>query len=170
MIRRTMSPATCSRRRWPARGLHPDRVIYAATRRDAEVVPVMEEGVRCPGLADVVSEIGPLGLTASRRLQLAAEATGVVALMLRRWRGARSQGRVKEQGSVAATRWRVTALPSTPLTTPGLGRPRWQVQLLRCRGAPASSDLCCWVVEACDEAGRLCTCRPGRLTAPAAHF
>jgi protein ImuA len=52
-------------------------------------------------------------------------------------------------------RWRVTALPSTPLTTPGLGRPRLQVELLRCRGVPAGSDLCCWVVEACDEAGRL---------------
>jgi protein ImuA len=55
--------------------------------QDAEVLPVMEEGVRCPGLAGVVGEIGPLSLTASRRLQHAAEASGVVALVLRRWRG-----------------------------------------------------------------------------------
>ena len=39
-------------------GLHPDRVICAETWRDAEVLPVMEEGVRCPGLAGVVGEIG----------------------------------------------------------------------------------------------------------------
>src|SRR5215204_1525348 len=97
-------------------------------------LPVMEEGVRCPGLAGVVGEIGPLGLTASRRLQLAAEATGVVALVVRRWRGDASS---KEKGgagsgNATATRWRVTALPSTPLTTPGLGRPRWRVERLNC--------------------------------------
>jgi len=96
-------------------------VIYADTWRDANVLPVMEEGVRCPGLPGVVGELGCLSLTASRRLQLAAEAMGIVAFVLRHWRGARSQGRVKEQGSVAATRWLVTALPSTPLTMPGPG-------------------------------------------------
>jgi protein ImuA len=102
-------------------GLHLDRVIHADTWRDVEVLPVMEEGVRCPGLPGVVGELGCLSLTASCRLQHAAEASGVVALVLRRWRGARSQGRVKEQGSVAATRWLVTALPSAPLTMPGPG-------------------------------------------------
>ena len=30
-------------------GLHPDRVIYAEAWWDAEVLLVMEEGVRCPG-------------------------------------------------------------------------------------------------------------------------
>jgi protein ImuA len=106
----------------PARaGLHPDWEIYAETWWGSEVLPVMEEGVRCPRLAGVVGEIGRLSLTASRRQQHAAEASGVVALVLRRWRGARSQGRVKEQGSVAATRWLVTALPSAPLTMPGPG-------------------------------------------------
>jgi protein ImuA len=138
-------------------GLHPDRVIYAETWRDAGVLPVMEEGARFPGLAGVVGEIGRLSLTASRRLQLAAEATGVVALALRRWRGDAipyGSGGAGEP-SAAATRWRVTTLPSAPLPLPGLGRPRWQVELLRCRGAPAGLDQCRWVVEACDEAGRL---------------
>jgi protein ImuA len=57
--------------------LHPDQVIYAETWRDAEVLPVMEEGIRFPGLAGVVGELGRLSLTGSRRLQLAAEGTGV---------------------------------------------------------------------------------------------
>jgi protein ImuA len=91
-------------------GLHPDRVIYAETWRDAEILPAMEEGVRCPGLAGVVGEIGRLSLTASRRLQLAAEATGVMALVLRRWRGEQSVSGAGE-GSAAATRWRVRAMP-----------------------------------------------------------
>jgi protein ImuA len=138
-------------------GLHPDWVIYADTWRDADVLPVMEEGVRCPRLAGVVGEIGRLSLTASRRLQLAAEGTGVVAVVLRCWRGDASS---KEKGgagsgNAAATRWRVRAPASTPLTTLGLGRPCWQVELLRCRGAPAGADQCRWVLEACDKAGRL---------------
>ena len=36
-------------------GLHPDRVIYAETWRGAEVLPVMEEGVRCLRLAGLVT-------------------------------------------------------------------------------------------------------------------
>jgi protein ImuA len=107
-------------------GLHLDRVIHADTWRDVEVLPVMEEGVRCPGLPGVVGEIGRLSLTASRRLQLAAEATGVVAVVLRRWRGDATSDASGGAGSgnAAATRWRVTALPSTLLTMPGLGQPR----------------------------------------------
>jgi len=54
-------------------GLHPDRVIYAETHRGSEVLAVAEEGLRQKGLAGVVAEVARLGLTASRRLQLAAE-------------------------------------------------------------------------------------------------
>jgi protein ImuA len=49
-------------------GLHPDRVIYAETWWDAEMLPVMEASVRCPRLPGVVGEIGSLSLSASRRL------------------------------------------------------------------------------------------------------
>ena len=54
-------------------GLHPDRVIYAETHREAEVLAATEEGLRHKELAGVVAEVARLGLTASRRLQLAAE-------------------------------------------------------------------------------------------------
>jgi len=67
-------------------GLHPDRVIYAETHRASEVLAVAEEGLRQKGLAGVVAEVARLGLTASRRLQLAAEESGVPALIIRRWR------------------------------------------------------------------------------------
>ena len=53
----------------------------------ASVLLVMEEGLRHRGLAGVVGEVsGRMTLTASRRLQLAAEASGVVAFVLRRSR------------------------------------------------------------------------------------
>jgi protein ImuA len=61
-------------------GLHPDRVVYCETWND-EVLPAMEEGLRCAGLAAVVGEVVRLPLTASRRLQLAAEQSGVTALV-----------------------------------------------------------------------------------------
>jgi protein ImuA len=67
-------------------GLHPDRVIYAETRREAEILAAVEEGLRERGLAGVVGEVARLRLTASRRLQLAAEESGVPALIVRRWR------------------------------------------------------------------------------------
>jgi protein ImuA len=73
-------------------GLHPDRVIYAETHREAEVLAAAEEGLRHKGLAGVVAEVARLGLTASRRLQLAAEESGVPALILRRWRNACERG------------------------------------------------------------------------------
>jgi protein ImuA len=38
-------------------GLHPDRVIYCETWKDRDVLPAMEEGLRCAGLAAVVGEV-----------------------------------------------------------------------------------------------------------------
>ena len=37
------------------------------------------------------------------------------------------------------------------MPAPGLGRDRWQVELLRCRGAEPRT----WILEACDAKGRL---------------
>jgi protein ImuA len=128
-------------------GLHPDRILFVETWHEADVLPVLEEGLRQDGLAAVVGEVFRLGLTASRRLQLAAEKSGVTALVLRRRRGAAPH----EEPTAAATRWRVTPAPSSPLPAPGVGRARWHVELLRCRGAEPRS----WLLDACDAQGRL---------------
>jgi protein ImuA len=131
-------------------GLHPDRVIYAETRRESEILPAVEEGLRHRGLAGVVGEVARLGLTPSRRLQLAAEESGVPAFVIRRWRNdaARASG---ADPSAATTRWRVTAAPSRRLPAAGIGRERWLVELIRCKGAEANA----WTLEACDAKGRL---------------
>jgi protein ImuA len=65
-------------------GLHPDRVIYCETWKDRDVLPAMEEGLRCAGLAPVVGEVTHLSLSSSRRLQLCAGESGVTALARRR--------------------------------------------------------------------------------------
>ena len=58
-------------------GLHPDRVIFAECGNEKTVLLCLEEGLRHVGLAGVVGEVARLPMTASRRLQLAAEASGV---------------------------------------------------------------------------------------------
>jgi len=134
-------------------GLQPDRVIFAEAGK--QVLPVMEEGLRQSGLAAVVAEYtGKLSLLASRRLQLAAEQSGILALLIRRSPG--FDDPALNEPTAAITRWRIAALPSPPALpqapdTPGLGRARWQLELTRCRGGEPRS----WNVEACDATGRL---------------
>jgi protein ImuA len=139
-------------------GLSPERLIHLEAGR--EVLPAMEEGLRHPGLAGVVGEVpGRLGLTASRRLQLAAEATGALAFVIRR--PARPDDPVLAEPSAAVTRWRVAPLPSPPPLpqapeVPGLGRARWRLELVRVRGGEPGS----WIVEAPDAQGHLALASP----------
>jgi protein ImuA len=134
-------------------GLHPDRVIFAAAGK--EVLATMEEGLRHPGLAAVVGDVtGRFDLTASRRLQLAAEQTGVLAIALRRSR--QFDDPALREPTAAMTRWIVTALPSPPALphaplVPGLGPARWRLALTRCRGGQPHE----WITEACDATGHL---------------
>lgn len=131
-------------------GLPPGRVIYAEAGDDANVLASMEEALRHRGLAGVVGEVGRLSMTASRRLQLAAEKSGTVAVAIRRWRRMADAADLG-QPTAAVTRWRVSSLPSSPLPTVGVGRPRWMLELLRCRAGEAF-DL---EIEAPDSTGRL---------------
>jgi protein ImuA len=126
-------------------GLHPDRVIFCETWKDSEILPAMEEGLRHRGFAGVVGELNRLPLTPSRRLQLAAESSGVTALVVRR------SGGTGQEPNAAHSRWRVSSMPSVPSDRLGMGRARWLVELLRCRGAEPNS----WVLEACDAQGHL---------------
>ena len=115
----------------------------------------MEEGLSHPGLAAVVGELsGRLSLVASRRLQLGAEKSGVMAALLRRSRVFNDPALAAP--SAAVTSWRIAALPSNPPlphapSVPGLGRALWRLELTRCRGGEPES----WIVEACDATGHL---------------
>jgi protein ImuA len=131
-------------------GLSAARVIFAECGDDKTVLACFEEGLRHQGLGAVVAEVARLSMTASRRLQLAAEASGALGIAIRRWRR-QTEAADFGQPTAAATRWRVTALPSKPLPVPGVGRARWQLELIRCR-AGESADF---VVEACNAKGRL---------------
>jgi len=131
-------------------GLAPDRVIYVDAGDERTVLACFEEGLRHGGLGAVVAEMARLSMIDSRRLQLAAESSGTIGIAIRRWRR-QTEATDFGQPTAAVTRWRVTALPSTPLPVPGVGRARWRVELIRCR-AGESADF---ELEACDAQGRL---------------
>lgn len=129
-------------------GLAPERVLYAEAGDDAELLQMMEEGLRHRGLGAVVGEAKRVAMPATRRLQLAAEGGRTIALLLRRH--GRADGDPLAAPSAAVTRWRVGVAPSAPLSSAGLGRARWQVELVRQRGGEVHQ----WMLEACDETGR----------------
>jgi protein ImuA len=133
-------------------GLHPDRIIFCETWNDAEILPSMEEGLRMRGLAGVVGELSRMPLTPSRRLQLAAETSGVPCLIIRR-----SAEHISENNA-ATTRWRISPAPSMEMSPFRMGRPLWHVELTRCRGASGKS----WTLEACNAESLHSSCRISR--------
>ena len=130
-------------------GLEPNRVLYAECGRDEDVLAVMEEGLRHGGLGAVVGEVARVPMAATRRLQLAAEEGGTMALMLKRWR--RNGEDPLSVPSTAVTRWRLACAPSEKLAVPGVGRPRWRLTLARQRGGEPHL----WTMESPDAEGRL---------------
>jgi protein ImuA len=144
-------------------GLAPERLIMVGTRARAARLWALEEALRSPGLAAALAEVDRLSLTESRRLQLAAEANGVSALLLR-------PPGAGATPSAAATRWLIEAIPSTAIpgaAAPGVatmgeatmgmatlgtaggvrrafGPPHWRVSLLRCRGGRTGSWQVAW--------------------------
>jgi protein ImuA len=145
-----------------AHGLDPARIVVVRTPRDDDILWALEEGLRNPGslggIAAVVGEVGRLPMVAGRRLQLAAERSGVTALLLRRWRTGGEAAAERTRPSVARTRWRVAALSSLPAPgladEPGIGVPRWRAELLRCRGGMTAWNVS-WDLEVADATGHV---------------
>lgn len=108
---------------------HP--LLLMELSRPADVLAAAEEALRGAGLAAVVAEIrgdpAVLGFTATKRLALRAEATGVACWLIRQ------AGRADL--SAARDRWRIALLPSAPHPDDprAPGAPRWRVELFRSR-------------------------------------
>ncbi|WP_377808444.1 hypothetical protein ABNQ38_24435 [Azospirillum sp. A29] len=146
-----------------AYGLTPDRLVAVRAVRPVDALWAMEEALRCSTLSAVLGELEGLDLTTSRRLQLAAESSGVTGFLMdasagvsggrnRRMADQPMAGERAEGLSAAVTRWRLDAVPSldeegdaAPRPAggpPGLGMPRWSVMLERCRGGRPG----CWTL------------------------
>lgn len=121
-------------------GLPTERLILVRVAKPADLLWAMEEGLRSGRFAAVLGDGFAPDLTATRRLQLAAEAGGGTALLV--FPATDSRNRL----SAATTRWRIAALPAARSDGP-----RWQVSLERCRGGGERT----WTLEWSDEALRL---------------
>lgn len=126
-------------------GLPTDRLIQVRARDDAEVLSVLEDALSTLGVAAAVGEAAAPELKIGRRLQLASEKRGSFGVLLHRRPYGGPAGRARTvSGSSAFSRWRIGSAPSQPPPdTPGLGPPRWQVELERCRGGRPGA----WILE-----------------------
>lgn len=123
--------------------LAPDKIIFIDLKKEKEIPWAMEEALKCDGLSAVIGEMQELSFTASRRLQLAVEQSQVTGFILR-------HHSLNLNTSACLARWKITSLPSELSgDTPGVGFPRWNVELLKVRnGKPGT-----WQIEFA--AGRL---------------
>jgi protein ImuA len=118
-------------------GIEPDKIIFIDLQREKDVLWAMEEALKCEGLAAVIGETSELDFTVSRRLQLAVEQSRVTGFILRR-----HSRNLRTTACIA--RWKISSLPSELADEmPGVGFPRWQVELIKIRnGKPGS-----WQIE-----------------------
>lgn len=114
-------------------GCDPARLILGVLPDPLSLLRAAAEIARCNAISVAVVELWgdprPLDLTASRRLALAAESSGVTVLMLRI--GA------EPSPSAARSRWSVASAPAAPLAANAPGHPTFDLELLRQRGRPA---------------------------------
>jgi len=117
-------------------GIEPEKIIFLELKREKEILWVMEEALKCDSLSAVVGEIKDLSFINSRRLQLAVEESRVTGFILR--------SNTKNVNTTACvTRWKITPLKSESIEDmPGVGFPRWNVELLKVRnGKPGSWEI-----------------------------
>lgn len=133
-------------------GLNPSRILLGVIPDALGLLRAAAEVVRCPQVGVAVIELWRmprvLDLTASRRLAVACEVSGVTALMLR--------VEAEPAPSAALTRWQVGSAASAPLEANAPGHPVLEISLLRQRGRPAGAR---WQVEW--NRDRLCFREPG---------
>jgi len=127
-------------------GLDPGRLILIETAHRKDTLWAMAEALRSAAPAAVAGMIDKLDLKTSQKLHLAASDAGLPLLLLRP--AALSPpspacGGGWGEGSAAATRWRIGTAEAARDRFGLYARPRWHLQLERCRnGRPGE-----WVVE-----------------------
>lgn len=117
-------------------GIQPHRVIFIDIRREKDVLWVMEQALKCKALGAVVAELRDISFAESRRLQLAVEDSRVTGF-LHRWMPR------SESTLACVSRWKISPLPGQPEDgLPGVGFPRWKVELAKIRnGRPGDWQL-----------------------------
>lgn len=116
--------------------VEPDKIIFINTKKPKELLWLIEETLKCEGLAAVVGEIAEVTFTESRRLQLAVEQSRATGFLIR------NTSR-KINANACTARWKIS--PCASIITddiPGIGFPAWNIELLKIRnGKPGKWQM-----------------------------
>lgn len=130
-------------------GGNPSALLMAVAPDDKALLRSAVDALHCDGFGVVVIECwrspAILDLTASRRLTLAADRSGLTAILLRL--------DAHKQPSTASTRWAVRSAPSIPLEANAPGYPTFDLTLLKRRSGPFGKS---WRVEWNRDKTRFC--------------
>ncbi|MBS1688921.1 MAG: Error-prone repair protein ImuA [Bacteroidetes bacterium] len=129
--KRTVFPSSLK-----AFGIAPERIVFVDLIRQKDVLWAMEEALKCTALSAVIGELSELNFIESRRLQLAVEQSHVTGFIHR-------YSPKTENVVACVSRWKVKPLPGAVENgMPGVGHPRWKVELLKVRnGIPGSWNI-----------------------------
>lgn len=143
-------------------GLPAARLVFCTVDDMRSLLWAGEEATRSGAVAATILDAGKphslLNLTATRRLQLSAEASGATPILLRSYSD--------DEHSAAHRRYRLSSEKSAGAPDDHLspGRAKWRVAIDRCRAGACGE----WVVEWDEEQGDLREAAPFHVPFPAA--
>jgi len=108
-------------------GIEPHRIIFIDVKREKDALWVMEQALKCNALAAVAGELQNISFAESRRLQLAVAESRVTGFLHRHHLHAANP-------LASVSRWKISPIASQlPDKLPGVGFPRWEVELEKIR-------------------------------------
>lgn len=115
----------------------PQHIIFIHPENDKELLWITEESMKCNSVKAVIAETSQLNFTHTRRFQLAVENSNVTGFIIHHTKN-------KPGNNTCVSRWQVSSVPSqTSNLLPGVGFPRWKVELQKIRnGKPGE-----WIIE-----------------------
>jgi protein ImuA len=117
-------------------GINPDRCIFIHLHKEKDVLWTMNEALKCNAISAVVAQVRELDFKTSRQLQLAVEQSEVTGFIIR--------SNLKNiSATTCVSRWKISSLISeSDEDLPGIGFPKWKIELLRIRnGKPGAWDM-----------------------------
>ena len=113
-------------------GVEPHQFIFIDLKKESDVLWAMDEALKCDAISAVVGEMSELDFTSSRRLQLAVEKSNATGFVIRK-------NYKKVNTTACVSRWKVTPSASESSNLPGVGFPKWKVELLRMRNGKSGT-------------------------------
>ena len=138
-------------------GVAPEKIIFIDLQKEKDVLYATEQALKCNKLTAVLADIKNISFKESRRFQLAAEQSRVTGFLIR--------NQPQLANTIACvSRWHITSLPSQIEDgMPGVGFPRWHVELLKVRNGNPDQWNVEWVANTFKEVREAITVLPQKI-------